>query len=294
MAAERAATYDELKEAISREYPRLSRQLQAIARFALERPHDLALNTVAALAGEIAVQPSSLIRFANALGFAGFSQMQRLFRSHLVERSTRSASYRERIASLRARAKDGGTAPPEVLHGFVADSIHGLEKLEEGIRPADLRAAVRLLAAAQTIYLIGLRRSFPVAAYLAYALNQLELRTQLLDGAGGMNREFARLVGRKDVLVAVSFRNYTPEAVDITAGCHARGVPVIAITDSPLSPIARAAAVAFELGDDSNRLFRSLVEPLCLAQSLVVSVGHHLAERNGAPRRETQAREAVR
>jgi DNA-binding MurR/RpiR family transcriptional regulator len=293
MAAERAATYDELKDAISREYPHLSKQLQAIARFALERPHDLALSTVAAIADDLGVQPSSLIRFANALGFAGFSEMQRLFRSHLVERSTRSASYRERIASLRARSKAGGTTPPEVLHGFVADSMHGLEKLEESIRPADLRGAVRVLATAQTIYLIGLRRSFPVAAYLAYALSQLELRTQLLDGAGGMNREFARLVGRKDCLVAVSFRNYTPEAVDIAAECHARGVPVIAITDGPLSPLVRAATVAFELGDDSGRPFRSLVEPLCLAQSLVVSVGHHLAERNGA-RTASTAREAVR
>jgi DNA-binding MurR/RpiR family transcriptional regulator len=285
MAAERAANYDALREAISREYPRLSKQLQRIARFALERPHELALSTVAAIAENLGVQPSSLIRFANALGFAGFSEMQRLFRSHLVERSTRAASYRERIASLRARAKERGTTPPEVLHGFVADSMHGLEKLEENIRPADLRVAVRLLAGAQTIYLIGLRRSFPVAAYLAYALSRLELRTQLLDGAGGMNREFARLAGRKDLLVAVSFRNYTPEAVDIAAECHGRGVPVIAVTDGPLSPLVRAAAVAFELGDDSSQPFRSLVEPLCLAQSLVVSVGHYLAERNGASRR---------
>jgi DNA-binding MurR/RpiR family transcriptional regulator len=275
----RPATYDDLKDAISREYPRLSKQLQAIARFALERPHDLALSTVAAIADDLAVQPSSLIRFANALGFAGFSEMQRLFRSYLVARS--SNSYRDRIAGLRARTRNGGTTPPEVLHGFVADSIHGLERLEEAIRAADLRAAVRLIAAAQSIKVIGLRRSFPVASYLAYALSQLELRTQLLDGAGGMNREFARMVGRKDLLLAVSFRNYTPEAVEIAHECYGRGVPVIAITDSPLSPLVRAASVAFQLGDDSNRPFRSLVEPLCLAQSLVVSVGHHLAERNG-------------
>jgi DNA-binding MurR/RpiR family transcriptional regulator len=281
--AARPADYDALKEAISREYPRLSKQLQAIARFALERPHDLALSTVAAIAQTLGVQPSSLIRFANALGFAGFSEMQRLFRSHLVARS--APSYRERIASLRGRGKGGGTSPPEVLHGFVADSIHGLERLEESVRPADLRTAVRLLAAAQITHVIGLRRSFPVAAYLAYALGRLELRTHLLDGAGGMNREFARMAGRRDLLVAVSFRSYTPETVEIADECRGRGVPVIAITDTPISPLARSASVAFELGDDSSRAFRSLVEPLCLAQSLVVSVGHYLAERNGAARK---------
>jgi DNA-binding MurR/RpiR family transcriptional regulator len=275
-------TYEDLRAAISREHPRLSRQLQRIAEFALEHPHELALSTVAAAAARLEVQPSSLVRFANALGFAGFSDMQRLFRSHLVERST---TYRERIAQLRARARPGGASPPQVLHEFVTDSIHGLEQLAERIRPADLRAAVRQLAGAQSIHVIGLRRSFPVAAYLAYALNRLELPAQLLDGAGGMNREFARRIGRRDVLVAVSFRSYTPETVEIAAECRKRGANVIAITDGALSPLAASASVCFELGDDTRRAFRSLVEPLCLAQALVVSVGHHLAERNGAAAR---------
>ena len=274
----RPATYEELRNAISREYPRLSKQLQRIGHFALENPHDLALNTVAASAEALGVQPSSLIRFANALGFAGFSEMQRLFRSHLVERST---SYRDRIAALRAGATPGGASPSGVLHEFVAESIHGLEQLQDRTRAADLRTAVRLIGGAQTIAAIGLRRSFPVAAYLAYALNRLELRTQLLDGTGGMNREFAQRLGRKDALIVVSFRNYTPETVEIAGDCRKRGVPVIAITDGPLSPLAASALVCFELGDDSGRAFRSLVEPLCLAQSLVVSVGHHLAERSG-------------
>jgi DNA-binding MurR/RpiR family transcriptional regulator len=277
----RPQTYDALKDAISREFPRLSKQLQRIARFAVEKPHDLALNTVATIAGELEVQPSSLIRFANALGFDGFSEMQRLFRSHLVARST---SYRERIAGLRAGSQGSGTAPHEVLHGFVSESIHGLERLEESARAAELRAAVRLIAAAETTLVIGLRRSFPVAAYFAYALSQLELRTQLLDGTGGMNREFARRAGRKDLLIAISFRNYAPETVEIAAACRERAVPVVAITDHRLSPLVPNSTVCFELGDDASRPFRSLVEPLCLAQSLVVSVGHFLADRNNARR----------
>ncbi len=103
----RATTYEELKEAIAAAYPQLSPQLQRLSRFALEKPHDLALGTVAAVARANAVQPSSMIRFANALGFDGFSQMQQLFQSHLVERST---PYRERIAQMR-KGKGTGAAP---------------------------------------------------------------------------------------------------------------------------------------------------------------------------------------
>ena len=76
----------QLKDAIAAAYPRLSPQLQQIARFALERPNELALGTVAAVAEAADVQPSALIRFANALEFGGFSDMQQLFKARLLER----------------------------------------------------------------------------------------------------------------------------------------------------------------------------------------------------------------
>jgi DNA-binding MurR/RpiR family transcriptional regulator len=70
--------------------------------------------------------------------------------------------------------------------------------------------------------------------------------------------------------------------VETALACKTRGVAVVAITDSALSPLKPAADVCFELGDDSSRPFRSLVAPLCLAQALVVSTGHRLAA--GAPK----------
>ena len=73
--------------------------------------------------------------------------------------------------------------------------------------------------------------------------------------------------------------------IEIADECHRRGVPVIVITDSAVSPLVRSATVAFDLGDASDRPFRSLVEPMCLAQALVVSVGHELAARAAKPRK---------
>ncbi len=74
----------------------------------------------------------------------------------------------------------------------------------------------------------------------------------------------------------MSFRNYSPEVIELAADAWRRGIDVVVITDSAVSPLARSATVAFDLGDASDRPFRSLVEPLCLAQALVVSVGHEL------------------
>jgi len=280
---ERAVNYEQLKDSISSAYPALSKQLQRIARFALENPQDLALGTVASIADAAQVQPSSMIRFANALGYSGFSEMQQIYRGHLVERS---ASYRDRIEQMRRgngrpAAVAGGTG---VLRQFVDEAITELSHLEENVHAQDMKAAVQLLAGAAHIHILGQRRAFPIASYLAYALRQLDLRTHLLDGVGGMLGEFVRGIAPGDVLIAISTRNYSPEVIDAAAACHQRGVAVIAITDGPLSPLKPSARVSFELGDDSTQQFRSLVGQVCLSQALVVTTGHHLADR-ASPRR---------
>ena len=157
-----ARTYDELKGDLSRTYPALSPQLRRIASYALEHPQHMALETVASLAHSAKVQPSAMVRFAQALGYEGFSALQRVFRGRLVERSNRAPGlhdYRERIAALRpARPGPGG-----VLSQFVADAIASLERLPELVLAADRAAAVRILASARTLYTLGHRRSFTVA-----------------------------------------------------------------------------------------------------------------------------------
>lgn len=274
-----ARSYEDLKGSLSRLYPGMSPQLQRIATYALEHPHDMALDTVATLARGAGVQPSALVRFAQALGYDGFSELQRVFRGRLVERSRQSPSlhdYRERVAAFRAVQERSG--PEGVLARFVADGIASLEQLHEHATPADLAAAVRILSAARTIYTLGQRRSFTVAYYLAYALTQLDLNASLLDSPGGMLRDRAALIGPKDALIVMSFRNYTAEVIEIAQACHARKVPVIAITDNALSPLAPHARVCFQIEEKTSRPFGMLAGPICFAQALVVSVGEQIAK----------------
>jgi len=281
-----AATYEELKDAISRAYPGMSRQLQRIAHFALDRPNELALGTVAAVAEAAQVQPSSLIRFANALAFSGFSEMQLLFRGHLV---ARSSSYRNRIDQLRRQGRASDTGG--VLNQFVGEAATELGHLEESVSAADVTAAVKMICGASRVYLLAQRRAFPVACYLSYALSQLELKAYLLDGMGGMLDESLRNLTVDDVLIVTSFHSYTQAVIDAAADAHQRGIRVIAITDSALSPLKPSARLCFELGPASDRPFRSLVAPLCLAQALVVTAGLLLAEAP-TPGRATAARKA--
>ena len=271
-------TYEALKAAIAARYPTLSRQLQKIARFALDNPNELALETVTTIAGRAEVQPSSMIRFAQAMGYDGFSTMQQVFRWNLV---ARAPSYRERIQALRGERGAAGEGEDSAIGGFVDDGIASLELLRDHTSRERLAEAVETLAAAEEIYLLAQGRAFPVTFYLSYALSRLERRYHLLDGVGGLPRQQADLAKPEDAIIAVSFQPYSPLVVDIVTERSEKGVPIVAITDSPLSPMALEARVAFEIKDSQQRAFRSLVAPMCLVQTLVVSLGHHMAEKNG-------------
>ena len=274
-------TYDDLRESISRRYAELPGRLRQIAEFALHHPNDMAFETVATISERAGVQPSSIIRFANSFGFPGFSDMQSLFRSRLV---SGSPTYRERIAALRsARPQSNGTrntSPSALLGQFVSNGIAALEHLHETVRTGEIDKAVRILGKAEDIFIVAQGRSFPVAFYLHYAFNRLDQRSHLIDGVGGLPRDRARLIRRSDALVAISFKDYAQDVVAIVEDCRARDVPVVAITDSPVSPIARDAAAFFETEDDMTQPFRSLVAPMCLAQTLVVAYGHQLDARS--------------
>ncbi|HKO67493.1 MAG TPA: MurR/RpiR family transcriptional regulator [Burkholderiaceae bacterium] len=292
----RPGSYDDLARRITERFPRMPGQLQRIARFALDAPEDFALGTAAQLAEQIGVQPSALVRFAAAVDCDGFAELRQLFRTQL---RARTLTYRERIERLQSRAPKA-TSPGAVFRVQVQQAIAGLQSFQHALDDRLLTQAVELMATASQINLLAARRSFPVAAYLAYALNQLEVRTQLLDNVGGMNREFAARIEADEVVIAISFRNYTDEIIEIADSCRKRGAAVIAVTDSKLSPLMRVATLAFAIGDDGGAAFRSLVEPIVLAQSLVVAVGHRLmAERaqrrtNSHPARRSDAKKRAR
>lgn len=273
------ATYDELSAHIARRHDKLSARLRTIAAFAVQHPNDVALNTVSVLAKRIGVQPSAIVRFANNLGYDGFTEMQQVFRTRLVGPSM--PSYRERISQLR-NARDGRSGQPgDVLAEFVADDISSLENLYRSVPFDRLDKTISLLADAETIYLFAQGRSFPVAYYLDYGLTRLDLRSHLLDSIGGLVRQRTRSVTKKDVMIIVSFKDYSADVVEVAADVAKRGIPLIVVTDNPLGPFAKFATVCFELGEARYRPFRSLVTPICLAQSIVVGLGHRLAARAG-------------
>ena len=266
-----AMSYDELRGAIAQRHRALSGRLQQIAEFVLDHPTEVALGTVAEVAERSGVPPSAIVRFAHALGFGGFTQMQQVFRSRLM--AGVAPSYKARLARMKHEERSIlGRKPAAVLGRFVAEAQSALVALSQSAHARELEAATAILAKARDIYLLGLGGSFPVATHLAYVLRKLGRRVVLLDGMGGSIREQSHPATSEDALVAISFRNYYPDTARLFPELVARRVPAISITDSLLSPIVEGATVVFEIQDMPEPALRTLVAPMCLVQALAIGL----------------------
>ncbi len=266
--------YQALRALIAQRSEDLPRRLMQVAGYALENPDEIAFGTVASIAAKADVQPSALVRFSRALGYQGFSELQDIFRSRLRERVL---NYDERLAKMSehaiATSKSG-----LVLDGFLEAAEQSVGRFRDKVDHDAIERAVDLMAKAETIYLIGLRRSFPITSYMSYALGKLGIRNILVDAVAGMGAEQASFITERDAVLSISFTPYASETVTLTNAAKARGAGIVSVTDSVFSPIAPSADVLLEVVEANFEGFRSMAVTMALAMTLTVSVAARRAE----------------
>lgn len=265
------ANLSELRDLIGRESEKLPPRLRAAAQYALEHPNEVALNSVAALARTAKLAPASFIRLAQALGCDGYSDLQRLFREPLQQPST--PTFSERISHYGGeQTLENPNDPAEVLRAFSQANIVSLEHLRADANALPLQAAIDLIKQAPLVHVVGLRRSYAVAAYLAYALNRVGCPTVQINGLGGSIVEQASIAREGHLLIAVSFPPYANDTLQVCQQMQARGVKRLALTNSIFSPIAKNADLVLEVDDAELLGFRSLCAAMSLAQTLAMGV----------------------
>ena len=263
----------------------LPRRLTQVAVYALYNPDEMAFGTAAGIAGAAEVQPSTLVRFAQHFGFDGFSSLQKVFRNRLRERTS---TYEERLR-LIDRSAAQATGSFGILDGFVDAGHRSLDGLRQGVGPETFEHAVDMLAGARTIYLIARRRSYPIAAYMAYAFGKLRVQCVTVGTAAGIDDDLLALAGPEDVAFVTSFASYAAESVAQAKAMAERGVPVVTLTDSALSPLAEYSAVWFEVAEADHAGFRSLSASMALAMALTVAVAEK--RRQKRPKRASRVAE---
>jgi DNA-binding MurR/RpiR family transcriptional regulator len=275
--------YEGIVNLITREYPNLSTGFQQIARFLTQNPNVVALESINAVAAKCRTHPSSLVRFAQTLGYSGFKQLQSVFQTRLA---TAAPGFRERISALESElSRNRNHGSLGYLRDLVVRDMAALQDLLEVISEKTLADTAKLLVQAETIYIAGQLRSEPIASLLRYLLTMLHRRIVLLDPAGGLAQEMATTMTDRDVLIAIAFRHYAKEVVVISDVAVTNGTSIIAITDSQLSPLAKDARTLFTIPEDEYLFSRSLAAPMCLVQCIAMATAALLQPgRHSTPR----------
>jgi DNA-binding MurR/RpiR family transcriptional regulator len=274
-AAPANSPVERLLKQISAEYEQLSKQLKLIARYVEEHRDHIGLDGIQDVAQHCGVQPSAVVRFAKHFGFSGFSEMQKVFRDVLSRQIAPSRNYKARIREV-IESGAGSLSSAEIAGEFLGGAMAGMQELANSLDARAFGKAVDLLAATGSIWVAGSRRSFPVAAYLDYALQHTDKRIQLVTALGSMHEGQLRSARPGDVLIAISFAPYAEETLAVVQAALARGAKLIAITDSRMSPLARDATAVLLVQDHTTFGFRSLTGTMALAQSLFIALAYRL------------------
>lgn len=274
--------YEELIRVIHDRHDQMSKTYHRIAVYLTQNPNEVAVHSVNALAERCGIHASSFVRFAQSLGYKGFKELQALFQRRLA---TAAPGFEARVRVLEDELR-GADDPTEIglLRNLVVRDIASLQQLLDEVNPADLATAAALLYDADIVYLAGQLRSAPVVELLRYVLTMLGKRCILLDPGGGLATHIGRTIRKTDVLLAVSFRFYANEVVNVVEEAGQKGIDVIAISDSTLSPLARWARVLFPVPEHDYTFSRSLAAPMCLAQALVMAVAARVQHNVDDPR----------
>lgn len=267
-----ASTQAQLEAQMAARFAELSDRLQVIARYLLDHPQHIALATAASLAQDAGVHASALVRFANAFGFSGFSELQQLYKQQL---RAAQPDYQQRIAAVvHDDSVPSNAAGLSYLQQIQHANQQALEQLCQSLDGALLQQASALLAKARLVHLQGARRAFPVVSYASYLLGNTGLAVHLFDGTGYMQQSAMNLIGADDVLLAVSFAPYASETQSVVQRAQAVGCRVILLTDSRVSPLYQSADVALLVREADVHSFRSLTASMSLVQAIVLGLIH--------------------
>lgn len=223
-------------------YDDMSKSYQKIALYLTQNPNDVAVLSVNAIGAKCGIHASSFCALCAVVGLQGVQGIAGGVPASAFHGGT---GVRCPCPCARGRAWRRERGELGFLADLVARDVARFRTCCPTRRAAIWTAAAELMEQADTVYLIGQLRSAPVVELLRYVSTMLGKRTVLLDPGGGLATHMAKASRPNDLLLVVSFRFYATEVVNVAEGNGRAGVPIVAITDSTLSPYAKLANVLF-------------------------------------------------
>ncbi|AOT68109.1 MurR/RpiR family transcriptional regulator [Geosporobacter ferrireducens] len=256
--------HKDLIRTIQKIYPRLSKGQKLIAEFISNNYDKAAFMTASKLGIKVGVSESTVVRFANTLGYDGYPKLQRelqeLIKTKLttVQRLEMSKDYSNESAVLK-----------KVLKADMDNIRATIEEIDAEV----FQKVVNSIFDAKRIYILGLRSSTTLAEYLGFYLNLIHDNVKVVtSGVSDIFEQMIR-VGKEDLVIGISFPRYSTNTLNALKYTKDQGALVVGITDSQVSPIASIADYTLTARSHMATFVDSLVAPLSLINALVVAVG---------------------
>ena len=254
----------DLMRAIKMRLPRLSKGQKLIAAYILEHYDKAAFMTAGKLGTSIGVSESTVVRFANELGFSGYPKLQKSLQELI----------RNKLTSVqRIELSNDYMTQETALKGVLKADMENIKATLENINYQTFEDIVNSLFKARKIYIIGLRDSSALSEFLAFYLNLILDNVKVV--AYGVSDIFEQMlnVNEEDIVIGIGFPRYTTRTIEALSFAKSKNANIVVITDSLLSPLAAKADYTLIAQSNMTSFVDSLVAPLSVINALIIAVG---------------------
>ncbi|EYE88396.1 N-acetylmannosamine kinase [Fervidicella metallireducens AeB] len=254
----------DLMRLIQMRFPRLSKGQKLIAEYILKHYDKAAFMTAAKLGVTVGVSESTVVRFANELGFSGYPKLQKALQELIKTKLT---------SVQRIELSHDYISEENALKSVLKADMENLRSTLEKINNNTFEDVVNEIFKAKRIYIIGLRSSLALADFLGFYLSLILDNVRVV--STGVSDIFEQLyrAGEGDLVIGIGFPRYSIKTIEALKFAKSKNASVVAITDSLLSPLASNADFALIAQSNMASFVDSLVAPLSVINALVVAVG---------------------
>lgn len=246
---------------LNKNYKTLSKGQKQLAAYITENYDRAAFITASKMGRIVGVSESTVVRFAYALGYDGYPELQKSLQELI----------RNKLTSVQRIQLTGDLQPNDVLRSVLKSDVSNIRATIDSIDNASFNAAINALLEAKKVYIVGLMSAAPLAQFLAYYLGFVMDNVVMVSGAMGNIYEDLFRISSEDVCIGISFPRYSNRTIDALDFARGKGATIIAITDSVSSPIAEKAEHALIARSDMAGFADSLVAPLSLINAIIVA-----------------------
>jgi len=254
-----------LLKQIEDSYSSFSKGQKKIADYVISQYDKAAYITAAKLGKEVDVSESTVVRFAIALGYEGFPELQAALREIIKNKLTSL----QRFEIISGKMED-----EEILSKIMSGDISKLKVTLENLDKKAFYSSVNVISKAKTIYILGVRSSSALAAFMGFYFNLMFPNVKIVQTTS-ISEVFEQIlrVDEGDVVIGITFPRYSRRTVKALEYAKSRSASVVAITDTEKSPIVEYSDYCLYAKSDTASFVDSLVAPMSIINALIVAVG---------------------